>query len=137
MVGRPPSIGALHLPARRQRPFQLLQHQALFCSAREDRINDVRRQQGQPEDTASVIGPRVSIPHRLRRVAELVLLSVVDARPPHDAVRWSGRANLTCVIQLLGRPPPDPRLHPIHASPRRDSLLGLVAILAAQDGVHL
>jgi hypothetical protein len=31
----------------------------------------------------------VSIPHRLRRVAELVLLSVVDARPPHDAVRWS------------------------------------------------
>jgi hypothetical protein len=52
-------------------------------------------------DPASVIGPRVSIPHGLRRVAELVLLSVVGVRPPHDAIRWSGRANLTCVVQLL------------------------------------
>ena len=61
------------------------------------RLHDVGRQQ----DPASVIGPRVSIPHGLRRVAELVLLSVVGVRPPHDAIRWSGRANLTCVVQLL------------------------------------
>ena len=122
--GSPDRRGPLLLPARRQRPLQPLQHQRLIRPPREDRLHDVGRQQRQPQDPASVIGPRVSIPHRLRRVAELVLLSVVDAKPPHDAVRWSGRANLTCVVQLRGRPPPDPRLHPIHASPRRDLVAG-------------
>jgi hypothetical protein len=97
---------------------------ALVRPPAEDRLDDVRRQQCQPQDPASVIGPRVSIPHSTRRVAELVLLSVVDARPPHDAIRWSGRANLTCVVQLRSRPPPDPRLYPIHASPRRDLVAG-------------
>jgi hypothetical protein len=89
-TGRRPQPPPLLLPACRQRPFQLLQNQALVRPSPEDRLSNVRGKQRQPEDPASVIGPRVSIPHRLRRVAELVLLSVVDARPPHDAVRWSG-----------------------------------------------
>jgi hypothetical protein len=91
---------ALFHPTQRERPLQLLQHERLICAPRDDRLHDFGREQRQPQDPASVIGPRVSIPsvigprvsipHRLRRVAELVLLSVVDARPPHDAVRWSG-----------------------------------------------
>ena len=75
-----PEHPPLLLPARWQRLLQLLQHQPLIRSSPEDRLNDIRRQQREPQDPASIIGPRVSIPHGLRRVAELVLLSVVDAK---------------------------------------------------------
>src|SRR5919106_3482009 len=53
------------------------------------------------EIRASVIGPWVSIPHVvLRHVAGLVLLSVIGVRePPHDAVRRSGRADLSRVVR--------------------------------------
>jgi hypothetical protein len=100
---RPANLSALLLPARRQRPLQLLQNHALIRPPREDRVDDVGCQQRQPKYPASVIGPVVSIPHvlLLRRGAGLLLLSVVDARPPHDAVRWSGRANLTCVVPRI------------------------------------
>jgi hypothetical protein len=99
----PAEATALLFPARRKWPLQLLQDQALIRAAREDPLDDIRRQQREPQDPASVIGPVVSIPHvlLLRRGAGLLLLSVVDARPPHDAVRWSGRANLTCVVPRI------------------------------------
>jgi hypothetical protein len=103
----------LLFPVRRQRPLQLLQHEPLIPSPFKNHLDDVGCQQRQPQDPASVIGPVVSIPSvigpvvsiphvlLLRRRAGLLLLSVVDARPPHDAVRWSGRANLTCVVRRI------------------------------------
>jgi hypothetical protein len=44
----------LLLPARRQRPLQLLQHQRLVRTSREDLIDDVERQQRQPQDPADI-----------------------------------------------------------------------------------
>jgi hypothetical protein len=44
----------LLLPARWQRLFQLLQHQRLIGTARQDRLDDVRSQQREPQDPADV-----------------------------------------------------------------------------------
>ncbi len=41
--------GALLLPHHRQRPLQPLQHHPLVRPPAEDRLNDVRRQQRQPQ----------------------------------------------------------------------------------------
>ena len=43
---RPPLL----LPPHRQRPLQPLQHHPLIRPAAEDRLDDVRRQQRQPQD---------------------------------------------------------------------------------------
>jgi hypothetical protein len=50
------------------------------------------RKGGRTADThaPSVMGPMVSSLPSKRRAAELMLLSVVDAWPPHHAVRGSG-----------------------------------------------
>jgi hypothetical protein len=45
---------ALLFPARRKWSLQLLQDQALIRAAREDRLDDIGRQQGQSEDPANV-----------------------------------------------------------------------------------
>ena len=44
LAGTPERPALLH-PARRQRALQLFQHQRLFRSAREDRLDDVGREQ--------------------------------------------------------------------------------------------
>ena len=92
---------ALLLPARRQRPLELLQHERLILCP-----------QGSPRRCPAPAAPAAGSgfcnraagvnpsPTPSRRGARA--LSVVDARPPHDVVRWSGRANLTCVVQLRG-----------------------------------
>jgi hypothetical protein len=49
-----PEPSPLLLPTRRQRPLQLLQHDALICAARENRFDEVGRQQRQPKDPADV-----------------------------------------------------------------------------------
>ena len=51
---------SLLLPPHRQRPLQPLQHHPLVRPPAEDRLDDVRRQQRQPQDAAD-ISPRATI----------------------------------------------------------------------------
>jgi hypothetical protein len=52
--GSPFRIFALFCPVSRQRPLQPFEHQRLLRCPREDRLDDVGRQQRQPENTTHV-----------------------------------------------------------------------------------
>jgi hypothetical protein len=49
-------------PPRRQRPFQLLQHHALIRPPREDRLDNLGREQRQPEDPALGLSSGLALP---------------------------------------------------------------------------
>jgi hypothetical protein len=54
----PGNRSPLLVPPHRQRPLQLPQHHLLIRPPAEDRLNDVRRQQGQPQGSNNPLWAR-------------------------------------------------------------------------------
>jgi hypothetical protein len=85
LVGLPAEVVALLLPSRWQRTLQLLQHHPLIRPPRKDRLNNVRRQQRQPQEPAHVtLGDVLGIADLAhRRIDALVQQPLPPPRPRH------------------------------------------------------
>src|ERR671919_693267 len=75
---------ALFLPARRQRPLQLLQHERLIRPPFRDHLDDVWRQQSQPQNPAYVaLGDALRLPD----IADGAVRSLIEHALPAPCPR--------------------------------------------------